>query len=93
MWLISSMLQLEDGVVDLFSKTVKDNGLEIDMQVIEKPRTIDMYVQAWFNQIWEHGFMVWFMGKDNYSRTKVFRNHRHMDLAVKYVIFRYEFIS
>ena len=40
------MLQLEDGIVDLLQKIVKDNGLEIDMQVIEKPRTMDEYVQA-----------------------------------------------
>jgi hypothetical protein len=44
MWLISSMFQLEEGVVDLFSKTVKEDGLEIDMQVVEKPKTIDKYV-------------------------------------------------
>jgi hypothetical protein len=44
MWLISSMFQLEEGVVDLFSKTVKEDGLEIDMQVVDKPKTIDKYV-------------------------------------------------
>jgi hypothetical protein len=43
------MLQLEEGVVDLFSKIVKDDGLVIDMEVVEKPRTIDEYVQAWHN--------------------------------------------
>jgi hypothetical protein len=45
------MLQLEKGAVDLFSKTVKDDGLVIDMEVVEKLRTIDEYVQAWHNQI------------------------------------------
>jgi hypothetical protein len=44
MWLISSMLQLEKGAVDLFSKTVEEDGLTIDMEVAEKPRTIDVYV-------------------------------------------------
>jgi hypothetical protein len=44
MWLISSMLQLEEGAVDLFSKIVKEDGLTIDMEVVEKPRTIDVYV-------------------------------------------------
>jgi hypothetical protein len=47
---------LEEGTDDLFSKTVKD-GLEIGMEVVDKPKTIDKYVQAWHNQIWEHGFM------------------------------------
>jgi hypothetical protein len=87
------MLQLEDGAIDLFSKTIKEDGLEIDMQAIQKPRTIDKYVQAWHNQIWEHGFMGWFKGVDSYSKTKAFEDHRHMDLAVKRVFFRCEFNS
>jgi hypothetical protein len=37
-------MQLEEGAVDLFSKSVKEDGLDIDMDVIEKPRTIDVYV-------------------------------------------------
>jgi hypothetical protein len=93
MWLISSMLQLEEGAVDLFSKSVKEDGLEIDMDGIEKPRTIDVYVQAWHNQIWELGFMGIFKGKESYSKTKAFKDQRHTDLAVKRVVFKYEFIS
>jgi hypothetical protein len=30
MWVLSSLLQLEEGAIDLFSKTVKDDGLAID---------------------------------------------------------------
>jgi hypothetical protein len=44
MWLIYLMLQLEEGVVDQFSKTVKEDGLTVDMEVVEKPKTIDVYV-------------------------------------------------
>ena len=44
MRLISSILQLEKGAIDLFSKTVKEDGLEIDIQVVGKPKTIDNYV-------------------------------------------------
>jgi hypothetical protein len=84
---------LEEGAGDLFSKTVKEDNLEIDMEVVDKPKTIDKYVQAWHNQIWEHGFMGWFKRKDSYSKTKAFVEHRHTDLAIKRVVFRYEFIS
>jgi hypothetical protein len=66
--------------------------LEIDMEV-DKPKTIDKYVQAWHNQIWKHGFMDWFKGKDNYSKTKAFLEHMHTNLVVKRVVFKYEFIS
>jgi hypothetical protein len=87
------MLQLEEGAVDLFLKSIKEDGLEIDMDGVEKPRTIDVYVQAWHNQIWEPRFMEMFKGKDSYSKTKAFKDQRHIDLAVKRVVFRYEFIS
>jgi hypothetical protein len=37
MWLLSSLLQLEEDVVDLFSKTVKDDGLAIDLELLRSP--------------------------------------------------------
>jgi hypothetical protein len=40
------MLQLEEGAIDLFLKTVKDDGLVIDMEVVDRPRIIDEYAQA-----------------------------------------------
>jgi hypothetical protein len=49
MWLLSSLLKLEEGAVDLFSKTVKDDSLAIDLDVAQKPKSIDLYVQAWHN--------------------------------------------
>jgi hypothetical protein len=61
-------MQLEEGSVDLFSKTIKDDRIEIDMQANESLKTIDRYVQAWCNQIWDHGFMGWFRGANTYSK-------------------------
>jgi hypothetical protein len=86
------MLQREEGAVDLFLKSVKEDGLEIDMDGVEKLRTINVYIQAWHNQTWEPGFMGMFKGKDSYNKTKAFKDQRHMDLVVKRVVFRYEFI-
>jgi hypothetical protein len=37
--------------------------------------------------------MGWFKGNDSYSKTKTFLEHRHTDLAVKRVVFRYVIIS
>jgi hypothetical protein len=34
-----------------------------------------------------------FKEKDSYNKTKAFEDHRQTDLAVKYIVFRYEFIS
>jgi hypothetical protein len=67
MWLMSSILQLEEGSVDLFSKNIKEDNLEINIDVVEKPKTIDVYVQAWHNQIFEPGFTGIFKGKDSYT--------------------------
>jgi selenophosphate synthetase-related protein len=77
------MLQLEEGTIDLFLKTVKDNCLAIDLEVAPKPRTIDVYVQAWLNRVWEHGFMGIFKRKDSYNKTKAFKDQKQTDLAVK----------
>jgi hypothetical protein len=46
MWHFSPLLQLEEGVVDMFSKSVKEDGLAIDMDVVQKPRSISQYIQA-----------------------------------------------
>ena len=91
MSLISSMLQLEKGIVDLFSKTVEEDGLTIEMEVVEKPKTIDIYVQAWHNRIWAYGFMGIFKEKYSYTKTKAFKDQRQTDLAIKQVVFSYEF--
>jgi hypothetical protein len=88
---MSSILQLEEGSVDLFSKSVKEENLEIDIDVIEKPKTINVYVKAWHNQIWEPRFTGIFKGKDSYTRSKAFKEQRHTDLAIKQVVFRYQF--
>ena len=57
---------------------------------MQKPRTIDEYVQAWHNQIWEYGYLGWFKGKDAYTKTKKFEDYPKSTLAVKHVIFRFE---
>jgi hypothetical protein len=65
-------LQLEDGAVLFFSKTIEDDGLEITTPGNFKPRTMDEYVQAWRNQIWEYGYSRWFRG------TRPTRRPRHL---------------
>ena len=88
-----SLLQLEESVVDLFSKTVKDNSLAIDLDVAQKPRSLSQYIQAWHNHIWEMGFVGFFAGKESYTKTKAFLDQKQIDLAVKRVIYRYDINS
>ena len=69
--------------MDMFSKSMKDDGLAIDMDVAQKPRSISQYIQAWHNQIWEHGFVGFFRGKESYTKTKAFLDQKQTDLAMK----------
>ena len=75
--------------MDKFSKSVKDDGLAIDMDVAQKPMSISQYIQAWHNQIWEHGFVGFFRGKESYTKTNAFLDQKQRDLAVKQVAYRY----
>jgi hypothetical protein len=45
------ILQLEEGAVQMLAKTIEEDGLEISTEGMQKPRTLDEYVQAWRNQI------------------------------------------
>jgi hypothetical protein len=83
-------LQLEEGIVQMLAKTIEEDGLEICIEGMQMPRTIDEYVQAWHNQIWEYGYSRWFKGKDAYTKTKAFEDHPNWKLAVKRVIFRFD---
>ena len=75
--------------MDIFSKSVKDDGLAIDMDVAQKPRSISQYIQAWHNQIWEHRFVGFFRGKESYTKTKAFLDQKQTNLAAKRVMYRY----
>jgi hypothetical protein len=35
------------------------------------------------------GFSGMFKGKESYSKTKAFKDHKYTDLAIKRVVFRY----
>jgi hypothetical protein len=35
--------------------------------------------------------MGWFKGKEAYTKTKAFEDHRNIDLAVKRVIYRFDY--
>ena len=87
------VLQLEDGIVALFLKAIEEEGLEICSKGIQKHRTVDEYVQAWRIQNWKYGYMEWFKGKKAYIKTKAFEDHQNTDLAVKHVIYRFDWIG
>jgi hypothetical protein len=74
--------------MDLLTNSVKEDGLLVDMEVPEKPKSITVYMQGWHNQIWEHAFPGFFRGKDSYTRSKAFQDQKLTDLAVKRAVYR-----
>ena len=82
------LLQLEDGAMDILTNSIKEDGLVVDMEVPEKPRSLVAYMQVWHNQVWEHAFVGFFKGKDAYTRSKSFSEQKLSDLAVKRTVYR-----
>ena len=66
-----------------------EDGLQLDMECDGHPRPLEKYIEAWWIQLWEHGFLDFFKGKESYSKTTAFEEYKHTDLAIKLVIFRY----
>lgn len=46
------------------------------------------YVQASRVKLWMHAFPSLLRSKSTFSRSKVFTEHKHIDLAVKRVVWR-----
>jgi hypothetical protein len=82
-------LQLEEVAIAKFKKTNIKNGLQLDMECIGHPRFLEKYIEDWRIHLWEHGFLGFSKDKDAYSKTKAFGEHKHTNLAVKRLIFRY----
>jgi hypothetical protein len=73
-------LQIEEGALAKFEKINLEDGVG---------HPLENYIEAWQMELWEHGFFGFFKGKDSYSKTKAFGDHKHTDLAIKRVIFKY----
>jgi hypothetical protein len=74
----------------MLSQTIEEDDLEICTEGMQKPRTVDEYVQAWLNQIWKYGYSGWFKEKDAYMKTKAFEDHPNWKLAVKHIIYTFD---
>ena len=82
--------QLQEAFVEQFEKTVKDDNITIVISTFDdSPLDLHQYVEAWRVRIWDHGFAQMFRGKDSFTKTRPFKKHKLVDLAVRRVIFRY----
>jgi hypothetical protein len=84
-------LQLEEATIAKFEKTNMEDGLNLDMECDGHLRPLEKYIEEWRIQVWEHGFLGFFKDKESYSKTVAFGEHKHTNLVVKRVIFKYSF--
>jgi hypothetical protein len=69
--------QLQETTVEKFEKTVKDDNKPIVISTIDdSPLQLDQYVEVWRVRIWDNGFTQMFRGKDSFSKTKSFKDHK-----------------
>jgi hypothetical protein len=66
------LLQLEAALIAKFEKTNMEDSLQLDMECDGHPRALEKYIEAWAIQLWEHGFLGFFKGKESYSKTAAF---------------------
>ena len=82
--------QLQETSVKQFEKTVEEDSIPIVISMFDdSPLELHQYVEVWRVRIWDNGFAQMFRGKDSFSKTKSFKDHKHSDLAVKRVLFQY----
>lgn len=80
---------MQESSAEQFEKTVKDDSIPVVYSTLDdSPLDVHQYVEVWRVRIWENGFAYMFRGKDSYSKTKPFKDHKQCDLAVRRVLFR-----
>jgi hypothetical protein len=82
-------LQLKEASIAKFEKTNMEDGLQLDMEYDGHLRALENFIESFNIHLCNHVFLGFFKGKESYSKTAVFGKHKHTDLAVKRVIFRY----
>lgn len=80
--------QLEEAVAEEFDAVVKEDNLLMKSDLPEKPRSPQEYVQACRVKLWLHAFPSLLRSKSTFSRSKAFKDHKYIDLAVKRVVWR-----
>jgi hypothetical protein len=80
--------QLEETISQQFEKIVREDKLNLVVNLAVEPLTPENYVETWRIRVWKEAFQSFFRGGDAFSKTKSFKNHKFTDLAVKRVLFR-----
>ena len=80
---------MQEISAEQFKKTVKDDNIPIIVSTFDdSPLDLQQYVEVWRVRIWNTGFAQMFRGKDSFSKTKSFKDHKQCDLVVRRVLFR-----
>lgn len=55
------------------------------MNSIGLPLKTGDFVESWLVRIWNHGFFVFFCSQDSFSKTRLFKEQKFIDLDLKRV--------
>ena len=82
---------MQDTSLKKFKNIVKEDNFSLKQDLVDKPATIEEYVESWQVCIWEPRFISMFCGKDAFSKAKAFKETKLWNLTIKRVIYRYAF--
>jgi hypothetical protein len=82
-------LQIEDVAVEYFENVVRQDKINISMNVPLQPETLSKYIEGWRRKIWDHGFMAHLRGTNYFKKSDNFMTYEGSKQAVRRVLFRY----
>ncbi len=82
-------LQIEDAAIEYFENVVRQDQININMNVPLQPETLAEYIEGWRRKIWDQGFMAHLRGTNYFKKSDNFMTYEGLKHAVRRVLFRY----
>jgi hypothetical protein len=76
----------------MFDSITRADNIPINMSVVTEPQTLLEYIEGWRMKLWDHAYTGIFKGNDAFKKSDSFKEFRGSMLAVKRLIYRYQFI-
>ena len=76
-----------------FDDVVKQDNINIDMNVPLQLDTLVDYLEGWRRKIWDHGFLAHLRGAKYFKKSDNFSTYEGSQHAIRRVLFRYVFVS
>lgn len=81
-------VQIEDAASDFFEQVVREDNINISMDVPQQPQTLVDYLEGWRMKIWDQGFLSSLRGAKYFKKSDNFGMFEGSKEAVRRVLFR-----